>query len=136
MKARFFLLWPLAAAGCLETIEEYDSTHSYVPPAAEDHAASQSESLSHPVYRELNRITDMPTGPEKSKAGLEWFRQILDQTDEIQRKAGIDPEQHAYESAYQQARESGASPSEAHWEAQRDMRNMEIFRGGGIPPNF
>jgi hypothetical protein len=136
MKVQLLLLWPLAAAGCLATVEEYDSTYGYVPPAVVEPVVSRSEPSTHPVLQELNGILDMPAGPGKSRAGLDWFRRGLDQMDARLRSVGIDPEQHAYESAYRQARDSGASPSEAHWEAQRDMRNMEIFRAGGIPPNF
>jgi hypothetical protein len=120
----------------LETVEEYHSADNYAPAAVSQPIASQTESPTHPVLQELNGILDMPTGPAKSRAGLDWLRRGLDQTDERLRRAGIDPEQHAYENAYQQARDNGASASEAQWEAQRDMRNMEIFRAGGIPPNF
>jgi hypothetical protein len=107
-------------AGCLTTLES----------GAPNYYQEQTP------LQQVHSILDIQNPAQRNAAGLEWFRNSLSQMDAMVSAAGMDPRALEYETFYQQSRERGAQPIEADWEARKDMRNMEIFRQGGIPPNF
>jgi hypothetical protein len=86
--------------------------------------------------QQLHSILDIKNPAQRNAAALEGFRNALSQSDAMLSAAGMDPASVAYETHYHNATERGAQPTEADWEAQKVMRDMEIFKDGGMPTNF
>jgi hypothetical protein len=61
---------------------------------------------------------------------------VMQQMDLLQQASLMNPRAQGDEHFHRQARDSAARTCGADWEARKNMRNMEIFRSGGIPPDF
>jgi len=113
------LAFPLMGSSC-ETLE----TSSY-SPAAPQHDVSSVAGYS----AEIDRVQSIRDPNQRAAANVAFVKSLMGNLDASMQQAGIDPNQMAYQSTYQSARQRGMTPYEADAEARQFQQMRQQMMG-------